>query len=418
MAEQGRRLLSSIVKHRDASSAMRSGVTAEMFRDDQQASVWRFIRDGLAESGVVPSPGAVRLEFPTFELVSVTDDPQLVLDQFLRWHRDLATYRIVEGLVGLVQQGRYDDALDEMTGAAAALQSTRSETSDVDLADTREERRAQYMEPANEDGMLGMPTGFATIDQATAGLQGGQLVTLIASPKSGKSIVALKMAHHLNTNGASVLFHGFEMSNTEQQVRYDAIAAGISSDRLRRRCLRPDEAKRLNSHLDQDLPAAFVLSDSSGPVTVPALSAAIAEKESRPDVIFIDGAYFLVDEATGEANTARSLTNITRALKRLAQRLDVPIVITTQTLLWKMKGVKLEAGSIGYSSSFLQDSDVVLGLERDEENDGIRNLRVIESRNCGPVETVIQWDWETSTFEETEVEELDFSQFDAGLYAD
>lgn len=121
----------------------------------------------------------------------------------------------------------------------------------------------------------------------------------------------------------------------------------------------------------------------------------------RPDLIVIDGVYLMVDELTGESSTPQSLTNITRSLKRLAQNIQRPIFITTQALQWKMKKTRLNSQSAGYSSSFVQDSDVVLGLEKvDEEIDDARILRVLMSRNCGPVETFLMWNFEEGRFEE------------------
>jgi hypothetical protein len=118
----------------------------------------------------------------------------------------------------------------------------------------------------------------------------------------------------------------------------------------------------------------------------------------KPDILFVDGVYLMLDQVTGDANTPQALTNITRGLKRVAQRLDIPVVITTQTLLWKMKGNKVSADSIGYSSSFFQDSDVILGLEVVEDNDMVRWLSVVQSRNCPPTGISITWNWDTGCF--------------------
>jgi hypothetical protein len=73
-------------------------------------------------------------------------------------------------------------------------------------------------------------------------------------------------------------------------------------------------------------------------------------------------------------------------------------VISTQTLLWKMKGGKVSADSIGYSSSFFQDSDVILGLDTVEQDDELRELRVVASRNCGPETALLTWRWDTGCF--------------------
>jgi hypothetical protein len=65
------------------------------------------------------------------------------------------------------------------------------------------------------------------------------------------------------------------------------------------------------------------------------------------------------------------------------------------------KGRQLTADSIGYSSSFFQDSDVIIGLERTEDDDEMtRVLKIVESRNCGKVEVDLIWNWEEGQFVE------------------
>jgi RecA-family ATPase len=145
----------------------------------------------------------------------------------------------------------------------------------------------------------------------------------------------------------------------------------------------------------------FHFVDAVSGLTVDSL---IAKAEQlNPDILFVDGVYLMLDQVTGEANTPQALTNITRGLKRVAQKLDIPVVITTQTLLWKMKGGKVSADSIGYSSSFFQDSDVILGLDAVEDDEELRMLRVVQSRNSGPAETAITWKWDKGCFHDADI---------------
>ncbi|NBQ63396.1 MAG: hypothetical protein EBU40_14090, partial [Proteobacteria bacterium] len=126
----------------------------------------------------------------------------------------------------------------------------------------------------------------------------------------------------------------------------------------------------------------FWFVDSTNGQTVSAIASKIQSK--NPDIVFIDGTYLMIDEQTGESNTPQAITNITRSLKRLAQKINKPIVITTQVLTWKMRGGNVTEDSIGYSSSFHQDADVIFGLQKVDENvDDMRLLRVIASRNSG-----------------------------------
>jgi hypothetical protein len=87
----------------------------------------------------------------------------------------------------------------------------------------------------------------------------------------------------------------------------------------------------------------------------------------------------------------------------MAQKFKVPVVISTQALNWKMKKGQLTADSIGYSSSFHQDADVIFGLQRiDDAIDDMRMLKILDSRNSGRSEVALNWDWNTGQFREME----------------
>jgi len=152
-------------------------------------------------------------------------------------------------------------------------------------------------------------------------------------------------------------------------------------------------------------PHNFWLTDATNGQTVSAVASKI--QTLQPDVVFIDGVYLMIDEQSGEANTPLALTNITRSLKRLAQRVNRPIVVSTQVLQWKMRKGKVTTDSIGYSSSFFQDADVLFGLEREDDTvDDTRILKVLAARNSGPTETSLLWDWNTGQFRELSGDDL------------
>jgi replicative DNA helicase len=115
----------------------------------------------------------------------------------------------------------------------------------------------------------------------------------------------------------------------------------------------------------------------------------------------------MIDENDEKPGSPQALTNITRSLKRLAQRTNKPIVISTQVLENKMRNGQVTTDAIGYSSSFHQDADVIFGLQREDENvDDTRILKVIASRNSGPAEVSMLWDWNTGDFRELDENDL------------
>jgi replicative DNA helicase len=276
-----------------------------------------------------------------------------------------------------------------------------AESSDIDLTKDPMNRFDEYLSvKTRPNGLLGMATGFRTIDQATAGLQPGQLVTIIAPPKTGKSVLAMQVAVNIHEDGFVPMFQSFEMTNIEQQHRHDAMRAKIAHSRLIRGSLNPDEEARYKAALTKmETMHNFYLTDSVSAMTVTGLAAKI--DKLRPNIVFVDGVYLMLDEVSGESNSPQALTNITRGLKHLAMAKEIPIVVSTQVLLWKMKKRQVSADAIGYSSSFYQDSDVILGLQKqDEEDDTSRELKIVASRNCGPASSDLLWDWEEGKFEE------------------
>ena len=93
-----------------------------------------------------------------------------------------------------------------------------------------------------------------------------------------------------------------------------------------------------------------------------------------------------------------------------------PLVISTQVLRWKMSARRgVTADSIGYSSSFAQDSDAIIGIQEVEDDPALRELRIVEARNAAPRRGIMTtWDWSTSSFEEMEYIETDDDGDDDG----
>jgi replicative DNA helicase len=208
----------------------------------------------------------------------------------------------------------------------------------------------------------------------------------------------MQMAIRAQDENLKVMFQSFEMTAREMKTRYDAMRAHISHGRLIRGALRTEEEKRYMDHLSE-LRQEFWMPDNIAARTITGLSAKI--EKFKPDIVFVDGMYLMMDEETGETESERSLRSLTRNMKRVAQRYDVPVVVSTQALRSKMRGGKVTADSIGYTSSFLQDSDIVLALQRqDEEDDSSRSLTVAASRISGMGSTDLMWDWEEGRFEE------------------
>lgn len=399
-ANNEERLLSKAIRNRDIRSLVESGVQEDWFFNDMNRQVWRFIAKHSEKYGEVPTAVTVKENFPTYTLHAVDDSVEYLIDQLIEYRKRQKTIDTLLEAQQSVQQGDHNAAIQTMSSAVQSLLNDNTrESNDENLSENPLERYDEYLSiKTRPNGLLGISTGFKTIDDITAGLLKQQLWTIVAPPKTGKSVLAMQMAIRAQDENLKVMFQSFEMTAREMKTRYDAMRAHISHGRLIRGALRPEEEKSYRDHLSE-LRQEFWMPDNIAARTITGLSAKI--EKFKPDIVFVDGMYLMMDEETGETESERSLRSLTRNMKRVAQRYDVPVVVSTQALRSKMRGGKVTADSIGYTSSFLQDSDIVLALQRqDEEDDSSRSLTVAASRISGMGSTDLMWDWEEGRFEE------------------
>ena len=84
----------------------------------------------------------------------------------------------------------------------------------------------------------------------------------------------------------------------------------------------------------------------------------------------------------------------------------VPIIGTTQALHSKVsRSMGLTMNSIGYTSAFAQDANLVVGVEAaSEEDPTIQRLKSLANRIGPSVEFEVEWDWSIGTFQEIDGE--------------
>ena len=362
-----------------------------------------WIKHYWSEYGQVPGTGPLKNNFPTYTLTRVREPLEYYLDEVRRRRKFGLLFETLAEATELLEEDHLDEAENALATGLTRAQIEVSELRDTDIVATWQERLERYAEWKRLGRSLrGIPSGFPTIDDGLRGFQPEQLITFVGTPKAGKSWMMLLMAMAAHGVNKRPLFVGFEMSNEEQEARHDALAAKISYTRLLKGQQTPEETKRLQRALKRRRSAdPFIFSSDPEGTTVSAIAAKI--EQYKPDIVFIDGAYLMDDENGEPKGSPQALTNITRACKKLAQRRKIPIVISTQVLLWKINRKRgIDEGAIGYTSSFIQDSDVILGVESssDEPNDPMKKLKVVLGRTVPKFEVALFWNWEELSVEE------------------
>jgi replicative DNA helicase len=372
-----------------------------MFFNEDAKNIYEFALDIKQKHGKYPSESFTKSNFPNFTRVKITDPIELLIEAFKKWRQaqvvkarlEAATERYadldIEGAIAEIEEGLQQIAAESLT-----------DEGDRDLTADALDRFDAYKDFASRPaGLLGVTTGYPTIDAALSGFRPKQLVTVVALPKVGKSTLAMAMGVAAHGEGKTVMLQTIEMSADEMEQRYDAMRAGVSYTRFAHGTLTPKEEQKYRQMLRDTGKMAnkFVVTESVQNV------AQIAAKidEIKPEIVIVDGVYLLQSHPDFAPGSPQALTYLTRAFKKLAQSTDTTIIVTTQALAQKLQGGRVTEHSIGYAAGFLQDSDLVLGLEHNEAKDeDVRILSILAARSAGKTDVTLDWDWDKGNFTE------------------
>jgi replicative DNA helicase len=253
----------------------------------------------------------------------------------------------------------------------------------------------ETIERAHERKQLitGVPSGFADLDELTAGFQPGDLVIIAARPSVGKTALALNVAQHVGTKTArSVGIFSLEMSKEQLFLRMLTSEAHIDSHRLRTGFLVESDWGRLSHALGTLSEAKIYIDDTPGigVLEMRAKSRRLAAEHGL-DMLMID--YIQLMQGRGRfENRTLELASISRSLKGLAKELNVPVVVISQ--LSRAPEARSDhrplLSDLRESGALEQDADVVVLLFRPDqypdvkpEDENIAELNVAKQRN-GP----------------------------------
>jgi replicative DNA helicase len=404
--------LSKIVLEGELLPFIESKINSQFFTDERHCQIWEMVLDHYKKYGKPPSEDVIHKAYPTYDFNKYPEPASYYLNQLKQDRKKVILTTVVQEYIQRVndEEGPHiGDELefilrDGLTKSAHEISQGR----DTDFFLSHERIIDRLKERRDNPGYLrGITTGLDGIDKLTGGLQKEQLITMVGTPKAGKSSLLLKLAFNAHRNGNSVLFVTFEMGTEEQEDRLVSLISGVGLTKILTGTFTPVEEKKIRMALTlrKDMQGFTITSDVSSAITVSGVQAKI--QQYQPTLVIIDGVYLMDDEAGNDKGTPQALTSITRGFKRLAQTLRIPIVISTQAMLYRSKGgLKME--SIGYSSSFAQDSDIVFGVEPHEQLQGVSKFKVIASRSSPKGEAHVRFDWNNGIIEE--IKDDDYEQ--------
>ena len=224
-----------------------------------------------------------------------------------------------------------------------------------------------------QDGLSGVPSGYANIDKITYGWQPSDLIILAARPSVGKTAFVLTMARNMAVDyNVPVAFFSLEMSQTQLVKRLLVSETGIPSDKIW-------GAKKFNDPQDWDTLNERIGKLSRAPLWIddtPSLSISEFRSKARRLVqtqnvkmIIIDYLQLMTGPVELRGMREQEVSAISRALKSIAKDLNVPILALSQL----NRSVETRGGSkrpqlsdLRESGAIEQDADIVMFIHRPE----------------------------------------------------
>ena len=243
-----------------------------------------------------------------------------------------------------------------------------------------------------QDGLRGVPTGFASLDKMLSGLQKSDLIILAARPSMGKTALALDIARRAAVNHQiPVGIFSLEMSSQQLIDRMLSAESSVDAWKLRTGQLSKDhEFAHLREGLDRLSKAPIFINDQAG-INIMNMRSAVRRMKSEHNLQLVIVDYLqLMTPMRSSDSMVQQVTEISRSLKGLAKDLNIPVLALSQlSRAVEQRGGKPRLSDLRDSGSIEQDADVVMFIHRDDkqnENSEKPNIAeiMIEKHRNGP----------------------------------
>lgn len=219
--------------------------------------------------------------------------------------------------------------------------------------------------------LTGLPTGFTHLDRITSGLNNSDLIVLAARPSLGKTSLAFNIARNVAVDrGVPVLIFSLEATEKQLSMRMLSAESRVSGACLRSGSIGEEERDRIGKAGDILSKAPLYIDASPGTSILDIKIMACDLKEKAGAALIIIDYLQLIKGDPGTPNRRIERSEMAGDLKRLAEKLDIPVMLLFQL---DIDVIDVEERSdkrptlidLADAGSLDQDADLVLFIYRD-----------------------------------------------------
>ena len=310
--------------------------------------------------------------------------------------------RLVEAGTRIVQMGYASEGevVDLVNNAQAEIYAVTGGVDSEDFVPLTEAvtTAIDEIEAAKGRGgqMVGVPTGFAELDELTNGLHPGQLIILAARPALGKSTLGLDFARAaaIKHDMPTIIF-SLEMGRSEIAMRLLSAEAAVPLQSMRKGTVHAQDWTTIAQTRGRINDAPLYIDDSPN-MTLVEIRAKCRRLKQRVGLkmVIIDYLQLMTSGKKVESRQ-QEVSEFSRALKLLAKELQVPVIAISQLNRGPEQRAdkKPALSDLRESGSLEQDADMVILLHResayeaDNPRAGEADFIIAKHRN-GPTKTI------------------------------
>ncbi len=269
------------------------------------------------------------------------------------------------------EQLKVDDLVDKsLTDVYKATQnSDKQSVQDIGSIIAQAIDRLDKMQ--NQEGLSGIPSGFATLDKTTNGWQPSDLIILAARPSVGKTAFSLNIARNAAVDhNIPVAFFSLEMSSLQLANRLMTTESGLSADKIKGGVkLENDEWTLLEQSIKRLQSAPLYVDETPGlPIMEFRSKVKALVKQKGVRLVVVDYLQLMQGPSDSKGMREQEVAAISRMLKATAKELNVAIIALSQL---SRNSVQRQGGNgkpilsdLRESGSIEQDADMVIFIHR------------------------------------------------------
>ena len=234
-------------------------------------------------------------------------------------------------------------------------------------------------------------SGYPSLDELLGGFGGSQVTIVAARPGQGKSTIALDIARKVSRYDGPAMFFSMEMSKREITARAIAAESGVDLTKIMRGTTHEADNDLIGATLGSMDRMKLFIDDSAG-LTMAEIQSKCRKQHRSPDglkLVVVD--YIGLIAATQQYESRQTeISSYSRALKKLALELDVPVIVVAQLSRGADEADRPSLRHLRESGALEQDADRVLRLSRNQGEQAILSVMKNRAGQLGQVELTPQ----------------------------